>query len=81
MNKLLYKENIRIRTPEVIYYDGFRADSNGILTYANRWIEYDTNTTKYTPCKWGQRLQPCDSFERATKEMIAFEVIQRLESA
>lgn len=79
--KLLYKENKRMRNSKITYYDAFKTTSNGFLEYASLWIEYDTTTTAYTPCKWGQRLQPCATFEQARNEMVAFDVIRRLEQA
>ena len=78
---LAYRENRRIRTPDVIYYDAFKVRADGMLDYASRWIEYSISAQSYTPCRWGQRLQPCKTFEQARKEMVAFEVIQRLDRA
>ena len=76
--KLVYVENSRIKRAGAIFYDAYVIKRANTLEYAHLWIEYDIATEEYTPCKWGQRLQPCQHFAQAQLEMVAFKVIERL---
>ncbi len=81
MNKYVYEKSDLTMDSHIVFYNQYILLADGNTNYNNRWVEHNTKTNEWTPCKWNIRLAPCATMEEDIKYMDVFKVVERLDRA